>query len=132
MFITMRRHHDHPKTVTNANLANGLLVSLIAAILLLAGVSGTTVLSSTNQDQDRSEFPAPLGADSRVPLNSTAPTQASFSTNANETPRWPSDIMDSYESVPSLAALAKQGNSHDRLALDVSERQAVLPLGISR
>ena len=116
MFIATQSNHGHhrrTKTIMNLTIGHGVLVSLVAAILFLAGLSGpgTSVLSLTKTDHERI---------------------ASAKESENPTRRWRSDIMDSYESVPSLAALAKSGNSHSRLAADAAERPAVLPSDISR
>ena len=117
----------------NLSLANGPLVSLIAAVVLLVGVSGTgtTGFSSPNSDHDHSGLATPTVTDTRVLRNNATLAQASAGPSANETPRWRSDIMDSYESVPSLAALAKPGHTPVRLAPDAPERSAALPTGIS-
>ena len=117
----------------NLRLANGPLVSLIAAVVLLVGVSGTgtTGFTSPNSDHDHSGLATPSVTDTRVLRNNATLAQASAGPRANEMPHWRSDIMDSYESVPSLAALAKSGHTHVRLAPDAPERRAALPTGIS-
>ena len=117
----------------NLSLANGPLVSLIAAVVLLVGVSGTgtTGFSSPNSDHDHSGPSTPSVTDTRVVPNNATLAQASAGPSANEPPRWRSDIMDSYESVPSLAALSKPGHTHVRRAPDALERRAALPTGIS-
>ena len=118
----------------NLSLANGPLVSLIAAVVLLVGVSGTgtTGFSSPNSDHDHSGLATPSVTDTRVLPNNATLAPASAGPSANEPPRWRSDIMDSYESVPSLAALAKPDYTHLRLEPDAPERSAALPTGISR
>lgn len=136
MFIAIHRdrsHQGHANTIMNVRPGNGLLVSLIAALLLLAGLSGTgtTVFSPPNNDQEHSGLSTPSVTDLRVLRSNTAPAEPSFRTNANESPRWRSDIMDSHESVPSLAALAKHGDNHARLAPDVAEPGAASPSGSS-
>ena len=117
----------------NLSLANGPLVSLIAAVVLLVGVSGTgtTGFTSPNSDHDLSGLATPSVTDTRVLRNNAKLAQASVGPSANETLRWRSDIMDSYESVPSLAALAKPGHTPVRRAPDAPERSAALPTGIS-
>ena len=136
MFIAIHRdrsHHGLAKTSMRLRLGNGLLVSLIAALLLLAGLSGTgtTVFTSLNNDHEHSGLSTPSFTDPQVLRNSPARTQADFNTSANARPRWRSDIMDSYESVPSLAALAKHGDKHTGLAHGVAEPRAVSPSGMS-
>ena len=122
----------------NLSLANGPLVSLIAAVVLLVGVSGTgtTGFTSPDSDHDHSGLATPSVTDTRVLRNNATLPQASVGPSANETLRWRSDIMDSYESVPSLAALAKPGHTplgHTpvRRAPEAPERSAALPTGIS-
>ena len=117
----------------NPSLANGPLVSLIAAVVLLVGVSGTgtTVFTSPNSDHDHSGLATPSLTEPRVLPNHAALAQASAGPSANETPRWRSNIMDSYESVPSLAALAKSGRTHVQRVPDATARSAALPTGIS-
>ena len=117
----------------NLSLANGPLVALIAAVVLLVGVSGTgtTGFTSPNSDHDHSGLSTPSVTDTRVLPNNATLAQASVGPSANETLRWRSDIMDSYESVPSLAALAKSGHTDLQLAPDAAQRRAALPTGIS-
>ena len=117
----------------NPSLANGPLVSLLAAVVLLVGVSGTgtTGFSSPNSDHDHSRLATPTVTDTRVLRNNATLAQASAGPRANEMPHWRSDIMDSYESVPSLAALAKSGHTDLPLSPDTAQRSAALPKGIS-
>lgn len=117
----------------NLSLANGPLVSLVAAVVLLVGVSGTgtTGVTSQNNDDDHSGLSTPSVADTRVLPDKTALAQPSVSPGGNEAARWRSDVMDSYESVPSLAALVKSGDTYGQLAPDAAERRVVLTTGIS-
>ena len=117
----------------NLSVANGPLVALIAAVALLVGVSGTGTMgfSSPNSDHDHSGSSTPSVTDKRVLRNNATLAQASAGPSANETLRWRSDIMDSYESVPSLAALAKPGHTDLPLSPDAAQRSAALPKGIS-
>ena len=141
MFIVIRGHrHGHselshpgsPTTSMNVGLGYGLLVSLIATVLLVIALSGTRSrpFISPNNDHERSGFSTPPAAAAQGLRDTTAPAHVGSSVSANETPRWRSDIMDSYESVPSLAALAKQGRTAARLGSAVAERQAEVPPGI--
>ena len=109
MFIATQTELGAPKTFMNVSVGNGLFFVLITVSLWVAGLSGTgtTEFTAPNIDRERPAVSMPSATDARVPRSSTAPAPASFGANANETPRWRSDIMDSYESVPSLAALAK-------------------------
>ena len=117
----------------NLSVTNGPLVALIAAVVLLVGVSGTGTMgfTSPNSDHDHSGLATPTVTDTQVLRNNATLAQASVGPSANETLRWRSDIMDSYESVPSLAALAKSGHTHVQLAPDAPERSAAVPTGIS-
>ena len=94
----------------NLSLANGPLVSVVAAVVLLVGLSGTgtTGFTSLNNDQDHSAISSPSVADTRILRDNKTLAPASSGPSASEAPRWRSDIMDSYESVPSLAALGKR------------------------
>ena len=133
-YFAAQSHSGHPRTIMNLSLANGPLVALIAAVVLLVGVSGTGTkgFSSPNSDHDHSGLATPSVTDKQVLRNNaTLAHHASAGPSANEPPRWRSDIMDSYESVPSLAALSKPGHTHVRRAPDAPERRAALPTGIS-
>ena len=109
MFIATQTELGAPKTFMNVSVGNGLFFVLITVSLWVAGLSGTgtTEFTAPNIDRERPSVSTPSATDARVSRSGIAPATASFSANANETPRWRSDIMDSYESVPSLAALAK-------------------------
>ena len=107
MFIATHSVFRSPKTFMHLTLGNGLLVVLIVAFLLLAGLSGAgrAVFTSPGNAHDRPAVSTASVTGAQVSREGSASAEHGISTN--DTPRWRSDIMDSYESVPSLAALAQ-------------------------
>jgi hypothetical protein len=139
MFIASHTDHSKPsdpgspKNVMNISPGNALLVSAVAAILLLAGLSGTgtRVLTAPTNDYEHSSLSTPSVMGAQVSPNSSASAESSFRVRANEVPGPRSEIMDSYESVPSLAALAKQGKADARPVPAVAERHPLASSGVS-
>lgn len=139
MFIAIHRDHSKrshpgsPKNVLNISPGNALLVSAVAAILLLAGLSGTgtRALTAPTNQHERSSLSTPSVMGAQVLPNSSASAESSFGVRANEVRGSRSEIMDSYESVPSLAALAKQGKADARPVPAVAERHPLASSGVS-
>ena len=104
MYAVLQRPAMHAHPLLLAMIVTGALVVVFSA-LVLTGRNNELVLAPIDS---QTATPAISRLDStKLPSVSPKPDVVAASAPANDQPLWQSDVMDSHESINSLAALPK-------------------------
>lgn len=98
------------------SLRVAVTAALLSAAIALLGLAATSTRVATSQDD---VLTVPVNG---VPFDAArwaanAPPSTAADGAAKSLQRWQSDVMDSHESIPSLAALTESANAKGKLVL---------------